>query len=150
MQPVPDEALPTQEFVEMVNRIETPRKVTESSPTNDGDVIMVNTPSGPVPLKKGKIVEYEGNSPPVIVKAPEPIVLEYRFTGQCRKHMTEVSTLTAEVDGKCIAFAFCKECNKNILSQTVPLLNKVYFEEIGLNKPKRRFKRKGKELNGNS
>ena len=145
---IPEEALPTPDFMEMVNRIEkTTPQVTESPTTNDNDVIMVETPTGPVPLKKASaVINQDPNSPdvPSPQKQPEEIKLEYKFQGDCPKHINPVSTLTAEVDGKCIVFAYCEQCKKNIYSQTVPIIG----EEI-ITIP-RKFKRAGKELNGRS
>jgi hypothetical protein len=148
-QSIPPEMLPDQEFMEMINRIEGPQKaspkVTESS---TDDVIMVDTPSGPIPLPRSQ----SGAKPPepITAKEPEEIKLEYRFSGDCPKHVTAVSTLSAEVDGKSVIFAFCIECKKNIHSRVVPYLNPHYNESIedtGYTQPKKRtFTRKGKEL----
>lgn len=148
-QNIPSELLPDQEFMEMINRIEGPqkasRKVTES-PTDN--VIMVETPSGPVPLAKST-----DGAPPMQAetkKEPKEIELEYRFSGDCPAHFSPVSTLSAEVDGKSVIFAYCELCKKNVHSRVVPYLNPHYnepIEDTGYTQPKKRtFTRKGKEL----
>lgn len=143
-QSVPQEALPDQDFMEMVNRIEGKQKVTESPTSPSNDVIMVETPAGPVPLKKdkGQVIEYE-NKPPIMIKEPEEIKLEYRFSGDCPIHLIPISTLSATVDGKGLVFAYCEQCKKNIHSRTVPVLN-PYHDEAPYTgyTPKRTFTRK--------
>lgn len=155
-QNIPTNALPNQDFVEMINRIEgsrdnTIQKVTEAPQT---DMIMVDTPIGPVPFPKGATEQEtinKSNKSIVENKQPEEIKLEYRYSGDCSKHCTQVSTLTAEVDGKCIVFAFCIECNKNVYSRVVPLIRHDDHEEhlklfAEATQKRRTFTRKKKEV----
>ena len=149
---IPKEALPTPEFLEMVQRIETPLKVTKPSTTDDSDVIMVDTPAGPVPLPRAKV---DGAPPfppkPEEVKQTEPIVLEYRFSGDCRKHNIPVSTITFDYKGETVCSAYCEQCKKNVFSRVVPQLiplfpSDVVSGDVSMTTKRRKFRKAGKEV----
>lgn len=139
--PVSPEVLPNQEFIEMINRIEGPKKAVESPTSPSDEVVMVETLTGPVPLSKKAIEPQKQSQPQEEAKrdAPRKIELEYRYSGECPVHRIDVATLTADVDEKCITFAYCEQCKKNIYSQTVPIIGDGV-------PPQRRFKKAGKEL----
>lgn len=118
---IPPEALPDADFVERIQRLEAKNIESLTSPI-DPDVIMVETPVGPVPMPKQPVETHSMPSMDIPKKDPEPIVLEYRFSGDCPKHFIPVSTLTTEFEGRCLTFAFCRECNKNVYEQVAPII----------------------------
>src|SRR5258708_5203153 len=97
---VTEEMLPTPEFMEQVERIENYKKPDTSSEGVEIVTVMVDTPKGPQPLSvpKTDFVSPMALSQLIPEKDPEPIVLEYRFKGDCKAHKTPVVTLTIEAE----------------------------------------------------
>ena len=93
---VSPEALPTQEFIEQVKRIE------DAKEEATGD----STPS-----------QHPPEMPPA-----QPVVLTYKFTGECSEHRQPVDTLELDVAEKHFAIAICPTCKKQLVTREVAKL----------------------------
>ena len=93
---VPVEAMPTPEFMEMVNRIEGEKKPAED----------VSAPS-----------QHPSELPPT-----QKIQLTYKYTGECPEHRVTVDTLELDIDKNHFCIAFCPSGKHQIETKQVAKL----------------------------
>lgn len=86
---------------------------------------------------QGQVVEYP-TTPVSKAPPPEPIVLEYKYKGQCDVCGVRVDTLKVEIDGMPVMVAYCGNCRKQKSQQKVIPIDEQY------EKPKDDSKKAGK------
>lgn len=93
---VPTNALPTPEFMEMVNRIESPKDVAESNP--------------------------KPSQHPSELPKPIPLVLTYKYIGECPEHRSPIDTLELDVVKEHFCIAYCSTGKHQIETKQVAKL----------------------------
>jgi hypothetical protein len=91
---LPVDAMPSQEFIEQVQRIENPEITDDSTPS-----------------------QHPSELPPAI-----PLTLGYIWTGEHEACRRQPSTLKLEVDGKFFSVAYCESCKVQLESREVASL----------------------------
>jgi len=111
---IPASAMPTKEFIEQVERIEKAKQKKE-------------VPAIPIP----PLPSLPASAPtvaPASIAAPEtpiePIVLEYKFSGQCSLCKQPVETLIIDTEKNWWAVAWCVQCKKKRMEQRVKPLQR--------------------------
>ncbi len=104
---IPNNAMPTPEFIATVERIEKAKATTLPLPPNPA----VSTPIQP-------------HDEPKVV----PVVLQYKYSGTCYSCGTEVETLIVNVGRTMSALAWCSKCKKTITQQNVKPLTETKKE----------------------
>lgn len=119
---IPPSAAPTPEFVQTMNEIE------KASIPN-------------VPLPVGPTL------PPQPKPEQKPLILKYKFDGNCPKCNNPVRTIVNDFEGKLIANAYCMFCDETVQQipvERIPKTEKIEnFQEL-VEKEVEKTKRKGK------
>lgn len=93
---IPPEAAPTPEFAQMMNMVEKGKQVSQVTPP----------PSAPIP-------------PKIEIK---PLVLKYKFEGDCPDCKNPIRTIVSDFEGKLVANAYCLNCDEVKLQIPVELI----------------------------
>lgn len=112
---------PSAEFMEMANLMDK-QQVDKSNTT--------------VPVKMGQIVEYEEKNP-IILQEKKPIILKYKYEGNCPECDTPIRTIIAKTLGKTIAIAYCLDHEQVKEREVHSLDEEDIFKETLINNAKK-------------
>ncbi len=80
-----------------------------------------------------KPVDVVKSPEPPKVPPPEPIVLEYRYKGQCSMCRHDVKTVMLDVDDYSFAVSYCSNCDKKLLqTKVIPISSQFKNEKTKL------------------